>query len=67
MKSLRLILPELLLTVALALLITWFSVSPTQARTLGSQGQNAVCTSQTGCSTTPGTSAFIDASTFLAS
>lgn len=41
-----------------------FSIFPTTAGAQGNPGQNAVCTSTTGCSTTVGTSAFIDASVF---
>jgi hypothetical protein len=47
-------------------LACWLSAFPTAANAQGqdSQGQNAVCTSTTGCSTTVGTNAFIDASVF---
>jgi hypothetical protein len=41
-----------------------FSIFPITAGAQGNPGQNAVCTSTTGCSTTVGTSAFIDASVF---
>lgn len=42
----------------------WLSCSPTSAMAQGSQGQNAFCSSSSGCSTTAGSSAFIDASVF---
>jgi hypothetical protein len=47
-----------------AVLACWLSAFPVVAKAQGqdSQGQNAVCTSTTGCSTTVGTNAFIDAS-----
>jgi len=42
-------------------LMGWSVAFPVTAAAQG-QGQNAVCTSTTGCSTTVGTNAFIDAS-----
>jgi hypothetical protein len=48
-----------------ALLACWFLASPVLAKAQGTQGQNAVCPAQTGCSTV-GTNAFIDASMFPA-
>jgi hypothetical protein len=47
------------------ILVGWFSAFANYAQAQGNQGQNAVCTSSSGCSTTIGTSAFIDASVFL--
>jgi hypothetical protein len=47
-----------------AVLSAWFSVSPILANAQGTQGQNAICSSSSGCSTTVGSSAFIDASMF---
>jgi hypothetical protein len=47
-----------------AVLVCWLSTFANYAEAQGSQGQNAVCTSSSGCSTTIGTSAFIDASMF---
>jgi hypothetical protein len=46
--------------------LCWLSVCPAPA-TAQKQGQNTVCTSSTGCSTTEGTAAFIDATQFLSS
>jgi hypothetical protein len=43
----------------------WFSVFPIPALAQGTQGQNAVCSSSSGCSAQAGSSAFIDASQFF--
>jgi hypothetical protein len=51
---------------AIAILLCWFSTCTTLAAQ-GTQGQNAVCSSVTGCSTQAGSSAFIDAKMYLGS
>lgn len=51
---------------AVTVLVGWLSVFSGNATAQGTQGQNAVCTSPTGCSTQVGTSAFVDASQFAA-
>jgi hypothetical protein len=43
----------------IAVLVCWFSAFPTLANAQGTQGQNAVCSSVTGCLTQAGSSAFI--------
>ena len=50
-----------------AVVIAYLSTCEPEAAAQGTQGQNAVCTSPTQCSTTVGTSAFIDASVFATS
>ena len=45
----------------------WCSAFPPVLEAQNQPGQNAVCTSSSGCSTTVGTNAFIDASVFLGS
>ena len=52
--------------VIVTVLVASLSIFPMRAQIPGTQGQNAVCTSNspTGCAPTVGTSAFIDASTF---
>lgn len=47
-----------------AVLAGWFSASPILATAQGTPGQNTICSSSSGCSTTVGSSAFIDASMF---
>jgi len=54
--------PWLIMTATAAALAVLASLFPPQLKAQGTQGQNAVCPSQTGCSSPVGTNAFIDGS-----
>ena len=65
MKRMRKADSRLMFSGLVVVLQALFLACPTPAAAQGSQGQNAVCSSSSGCSTQAGSSAFIDASMFI--
>jgi hypothetical protein len=66
MKSVTRLASELTLPGVVIILAAWFSACPRPVAAQGTQGQNAICSSSSGCSTA-GSSAFVDASMFAVS
>jgi hypothetical protein len=64
MKGVRKLAPKVTLSGVVVVLAAWFSACPRPAAAQGTQGQNTICSSSSGCSTV-GSSAFKDASQFV--